>query len=126
MSRPNAPIYTAHETAVLIEAHAANIPLSVVAGALGRKPEAVAAKLRRMGLVRSDLTPRPHFDTEMVRRRYGDLRFKLAMLAAIKKGAEKAFIGVVQSRSAHYIRRVHPPSMTDYRSSAAMAIDIGG
>ena len=63
---------------------------------------------------------------EDYRARQSDLAFKRAMLKAIAAGTEKAVPCVVRAkRTKRYIPCVRAPSDSGYRSSAAIAVELG-
>jgi len=118
------------EEAMLVTAFQAGMPPERIADALCKTPGSVSWKLKALGLRRGnpDATG-PTLATitlEDYRARQGDLAFKRAMLNAIASGAEKAVPCVVRAkRTKRYIPCVHASSTSGYRSSAALAAELG-
>jgi len=123
-------VWTPAEEALLTTAFHAGMPPERMAEALRKTPGSISWKLNALGLRKGnpDATG-PAFDTmtlEDYRARQSDLAFKRAMLKAIAAGAEKAVPCVVRAkRTKRYIRCVHAPSDSGYRSSAALAAELG-
>jgi hypothetical protein len=118
------------EEAMLVTAFQAGMPLERIADALCKTRGSISWKLNALGLRKGnpDATG-PTLETvtlEDYRARRSDLAFKRAMLKAIASGAEKAVPGVVRAkRTKRYIPCVHAPSDSGYRSSAALAAELG-
>lgn len=87
-----------------------------------RSPESVGGKLIALGLIR-------HTDRILAQKTYAnhcDLAFKRAMLAAIKSGEEKAFIGVIKDYRPLRATTFQPePKSSGCSSSAAECAAIG-
>lgn len=115
---------------MLITAFQSGMPPERIADALRRTPGSISWKLNALGLRKGnpDATG-PIVETvtlEEYRARQSDLAFKRAMLKAIASGAEKAVPCVVRAkRTTRYIPRVQAPSNSGYRSSAALAAELG-
>jgi hypothetical protein len=122
--------WTLAEEAMLVSAFQSGMSPERIADALCKTPGSISWKLNALGLRKGnpDATG-PTFETvtlEDYRARQGDLAFKRAMLKAIASGAEKAVPSVVRAkRTKHYIPYVHAPSDSGYRSSAALAAELG-
>jgi hypothetical protein len=123
-------VWTPAEEALLITAFHAGMPPERMADALHKTPGSITWKLNALGLRKGnpDATG-PAFDTmtlEDYRARQSDLAFKRAMLSAIAAGAEKAVPCVVRAkRPRRYIACIRAPSDSGYRSSAALAMELG-
>jgi hypothetical protein len=122
--------WTPAEEAMLVTAFQSGMSPERIADALRKTPGSISWKLKALGLRKGnpDATG-PTLETvtlEDYRARQGDLAFKRAMLKAIASGAEKAVPCVVRAkRTTRYIPCVHPPSDSGYRSSAALAAELG-
>jgi hypothetical protein len=123
-------VWTPAEEAMLVAGFQAGMPPERIADALCKTPGSISWKLKALGLRRGnpDATG-PTLATitlEDYRARQSDLAFKRAMLNAIASGAEKAVPCVVRAkRTKRYIPCVHAPSNSGYRSSAALAAELG-
>ena len=125
-------VWTLTEENMLVAAFHGHLPMDEVAVALHKTPGSIRWKLGQLGLGRTSCHPtgpsgaqQPAYDDEHPRRRFGDRLFKEAMLAAIKAGLERPFVGVIRSRSTRYIRRIHPAAEWRYRSPAAAIAELG-
>ncbi|HEY2137904.1 MAG TPA: hypothetical protein VGH49_18610 [Xanthobacteraceae bacterium] len=122
--------WTAAEESMLVTGFHAGIAPEHMAQALRKTPGSVRWKLNGLGLLKGNTyatgPTSPTVTMEDYRNRLGDLAFKRAMLAAIASGAEKVVPCVVRAGpGAHYVRRVDAPSDIGYRSSAALAAELG-
>jgi hypothetical protein len=123
-------VWTAAEEAMLVTAFESGMGPERMADALRKTPGSITWKLNALGLVKGnpDATG-PSLDTatlEDYRARQSDLAFKRAMLKAIAAGTEKAVPCVVRAKRAkRYIPCVRAPSDSGYRSSAALAAELG-
>jgi hypothetical protein len=123
-------VWTPAEEAMLVSGFKAGLPPGRMADALHKTPGSISWKLNALGLLKGnpDATG-PIVQTvtlEDYRARQSDLAFKRAMLEAIASGAEKATPCVVRAkRTTRYIPCVRPPSDSGYRSSAALAAELG-
>lgn len=125
----NNPEWTAARDAELARDFAAGIEAEVIAAALGCTPGSVRFRINKLGLAPAACGPpdatRPQQDDNTKDRR-GDLAFKRAMLAAIRTGAETVRAEVMRARGpAHWVRPLHGESIIGYRSSAALAAELG-
>jgi hypothetical protein len=123
-------VWTPAEESLLVTAFHAGIAPERMADALRKTPGSVRWKLNAFGLLpgNPDATgPTSETDTlDDYRARKGDLAFKRAMLKAIASGAEKSVPSIVRAKpGARYIPCVRAPSDSGYRSSAALAADLG-
>ncbi len=123
-------IWTPAEESLLVTAFHAGIVPERMADALRKTPGSVRWKLNALGLHpgNPDATgPTSETDTlDAYRARKGDLAFKRAMLRAIASGAENSVPCIVRAKpGARYIPCVRAPSESGYRSSAALAAELG-
>jgi hypothetical protein len=123
-------VWTPAEETVLVTGIRAGLTPERMADALRKTPGSVRWKLNALGLQGGN--PQATGATsqtvtwEDYRARQGDLAFKRAMLKAIASGAENAVPCVVRAKpGAHYIPCVPAPSDSGYRSSAALAAELG-
>src|SRR4030081_4047618 len=115
---------------MLVSGVQSGMSLGRMADALRKTPGSITWKLNALGLLKGNPhATGPTLDTvtlEDYRARQSDLAFKRAMLKAIAAGAEKAVPCVVRAkRTTRYIPCVHAPSDSGYRSSAAIAVELG-
>lgn len=124
--------WTPEQERFATSAHGNGMSPDSIAAALGKTPGMVRYKLNLMGVAvlshGSRENMEPQYPEEVLSAKSGDLAFKQAMLAAIRRGTETPIIGVMKAREGrkpHYVptvRAVHVP----YRSSALMMAEIGG
>lgn len=121
--------WTIAEEAMLVTGFHAGIRPEHMAEALRKTPGSVRWKLNQLGLATQPCappgSPKPRYEERNTESRRGDLAFKRAMLAAIKAGTENPVIGVVKSTSLRVIPRIPPSPAIQYRSSAALAVEMG-
>jgi hypothetical protein len=122
--------WTPAEESMLVAAFRDGTSPERIARALRKTPGSVRWKLNRLGLTTLGCgpaaVPKIHRDDQILAAQRGDRAFRRAMLAAIRRGAERAQSGTVKSTAKqHYIPRVTPTTESGYRSSAGYAADMG-
>lgn len=123
-------VWTHAEESLLVTGFRAGLGPEHMAEALHKTPGSIRWKLNALGLLKGnpDATG-PTSETvtlEDYEVRKSDLAFKRAVLKAIASGAEKVVPRVVRAKpTARYIPCVRPASDSGYRSSAALAAELG-
>jgi len=122
--------WTPAEESMLVVAFRAGASPECIARTVRKTPGSVRWKLNRLGLTTLGCgpadEPKAHRHDQTLAARRGDRAFRRAMLAAIRRGAERIKAGTITGvAKQHYIPRVIPAIGCGYRSSAGYAADMG-
>ena len=121
-AKGNGTIWRPAETALLVSLTESGVRRRAIAATLDRSIWSVRWKQSKLRLTAHDSQVQPATPRRL---RQGDRAFIAAMTAAIASGAEIAVAGIVKTPVSHYVRLRRPEVETGYRSSAAMAEEIG-
>ena len=99
-----------------------------IADDLGKPIGSVLYRMEQLGIAPKPKQEPPLNPEDIYAAKSGDLAFKQAMIAAIRRGEETAIMGVAKARKdakPHWIRSVRAIEVS-YRSSALMMAECGG